>query len=380
MQRQTVEGLQIAKVLYDFVNEEALPGTGVEPQAFWAGFAALVRDLAPRNRALLDRREALETEIDRWHRDNKTKPFDPAAYAGLLERIGYIGPDPAPFSVATANVDPEIAEIAGPQLVVPVTNARYALNAANARWGSLYDALYGTDVIPDSEGAARGPGYNPVRGARVIAWARALLDRVAPLEHGSHADATLYAIRAGELVVTLAGGKTTGLVQPEKFVALKGETVAPSAVLLRNHGLHIEIRIDRTHPIGETDTAGIADLIVEAAITTIMDCEDSISAVDADDKTLAYRNWLGLMKADLSASFDKGGRNVLRRMEQDRVYTKKAGGELVLQGRSLMLVRNVGHHMYTDAVPRKFRPVPGRLAVPGPKPGAAARAPGCRAE
>ncbi|MGO9025864.1 MAG: malate synthase G [Beijerinckiaceae bacterium] len=350
MQRQTVEGLQIAKVLYDFVNEEALPGTGVEPQAFWAGFAALVRDLAPRNRALLDRREALETEIDRWHRDNKTKPFDPAAYAGLLERIGYIGPDPAPFSVATANVDPEIAEIAGPQLVVPVTNARYALNAANARWGSLYDALYGTDVIPDSEGAARGPGYNPVRGARVIAWARALLDRVAPLEHGSHADATLYAIRAGELVVTLAGGKTTGLVQPEKFVALKGETVAPSAVLLRNHGLHIEIRIDRTHPIGETDTAGIADLIVEAAITTIMDCEDSISAVDADDKTLAYRNWLGLMKADLSASFDKGGRNVLRRMEQDRVYTKKAGGELVLQGRSLMLVRNVGHHMYTDAV------------------------------
>jgi malate synthase len=350
MQRQTVEGLQIAKVLFDFVNEEALPGTGIEPHAFWAGFAALVRDMAPRNRALLDRRDALQAEIDRWHRDNKTKPFDPAAYRGLLERIGYIGPDPTPFSVATANVDAEIAEIAGPQLVVPVTNARYALNAANARWGSLYDALYGTDVIPDSEGAARGPGYNPLRGARVIAWARALLDRVAPLAQGSHADATLYAIRAGELVVTLAGGKTTGLAQAEKFVAFKGETAAPSAVLLRNHGLHIEIRIDRTHPIGESDTAGIADLIVESAISTIMDCEDSISAVDADDKVLAYRNWLGLMKGDLSASFDKGGRSMQRRMEEDRTYTKKGGGELVLQGRSLMLVRNVGHHMYTDAV------------------------------
>jgi malate synthase len=350
MQRQTVEGLQIAKVLYDFVNEEALPGTGVAPQAFWAGFAALVRDFAPRNRALLDRRDTLQAEIDGWHRDDKTKPFDVVAYSGLLERIGYVGAEPAPFSVATANVDPEIAQIAGPQLVVPVTNARYALNAANARWGSLYDALYGTDAIADTDGAARGPGYNPVRGARVIAYARALLDRVAPLAQGSHADATLYAINGSDLAVTLADGKTTGLAQPEKFVGFKGDTSAPSAVLLRNHNLHIEIRVDRTHPIGKTDQAGVADLVVESAISTIMDCEDSVAAVDADDKTLVYRNWLGLMKGDLAAGFDKGGRSVTRRMEADRVYTKKNGGELTLQGRSLMLIRNVGHHMYTDAV------------------------------
>jgi malate synthase len=350
MQRQTVEGLQIAKVLYDFISEEALPGTGVAPHAFWAGFAALLRDLAPRNRALLDRRDTLQAEIDRWHRDNKTKPIDPKAYSAFLESIGYIQPEPAPFAATTAKVDAEIAEIAGPQLVVPVTNARYALNAANARWGSLYDALYGTDVIPETDGATRGPGYNAVRGARVIAWARDLLDRVAPLAAGSHADATLYAIAGNELVVTLTDGKATGLAEPKKFVAFKGETAAPSAVLLRNNGLHIEIHVDRNHSIGKTDKAGVADLVVEAAISTIMDCEDSVATVDAEDKTLVYRNWLGLMKGDLSATFDKGGRSTLRRMAEDRVYTKKGGGELALVGRSLMLVRNVGHHIYTDAV------------------------------
>jgi malate synthase len=350
MQRQTVEGLQIAKVLYDFVNEEALPGTGVERQAFWSGFAAMLRELEPRNRALLDRRDALQAQIDDWHRANRTKPFDKPAYTGFLESIGYIQPEPVPFAVATANVDPEIAHIAGPQLVVPVTNARYALNAANARWGSLYDALYGTDVIPEAGGAARGPGYNPVRGNRVIAWARELLDKIAPLATGSHSDVTHYAIAAGELAATLADGATTALADPQKFVAFKGVTSAPSAVLLRNHGLHIEIAIDRNHPIGKTDQAGVADLIVEAAISTIMDCEDSVAAVDADDKTLVYRNWLGLMKGDLAASFEKSGHSLMRRLAADRVYTKKGGGELVLQGRSLMLVRNVGHHIYTDAV------------------------------
>jgi malate synthase len=350
MQRQTVEGLQIAKVLYDFISKEALPGTGVEEKSFWAGFAALLRDLAPRNRALLDHRDTLQAEIDRWHRNNKTKPIDAKAYAAFLESIGYVRPEPAPFAVTTANVDAEIAGIAGPQLVVPVTNARYALNAANARWGSLYDALYGTDVIPETDGAARGPGYNATRGTRVIAWGRELLDRVAPLATGSHSDATLYAIAGNELVVTLAAGKTTGLAEAEKFVAFKGEPVAPSGVLLRNNGLHIEISIDRTHSIGKTDKAGVADLIVESAISTIMDCEDSVAAVDAEDKTLVYRNWLGLMKGDLSATFDKGGRSTQRRMAPDRVYTKKGGGELALLGRSLMLVRNVGHHMYTDAV------------------------------
>ncbi len=350
MQRQTVEGLQIAKVLHDFVNEEALPGTGVDRRVFWFGFAALLRDLAPRNRALLDHRDALQSEIDRWHREHATKPFDKEAYTSFLKTIGYIEPEPAPFAVTTANVDAEIAHIAGPQLVVPVTNARYALNAANARWGSLYDALYGTDVIPETDATARGRGYNPARGSLVIAWARELLDQVAPLASGSHLDATHYAIAAGELAVTLADGTTTALAQPEKFVAYKGVTSAPSAVLLRNHGLHIEIAIDRDHPIGKTDKAGVADLIVEAAISTIMDCEDSVAAVDADDKTLVYRNWLGLMKGDLAASFDKGGHSLIRRLSPDRTYTKKGGGELVLNGRSLMLVRNVGHHIYTDAV------------------------------
>ena len=350
MQRQTVEGLQIAKVLYDFVNDEALPGTGVEPHAFWSGFAALLRDLAPRNRALLDRRDALQAAIDRWHQDHKTKSIDKAAYTSFLESIGYIEPEPAPFAVTTANVDAEIAKIAGPQLVVPVTNARYALNAANARWGSLYDALYGTDVIPETDGATRGSGYNPLRGAKVIAFGRELLDKIAPLAAGTHADATLYAIVGGALAVTLANGTTTALAQPEKFVAYKGAAGAPSAVLLANHGLHIEIAIDHNHPIGKTDRAGVADLVVEAAISAIMDCEDSVATVDADDKTLAYRNWLGLMKSNLAASFDKGGRSVMRRMAEDRVYTKKEGGDLVLRGRSLMLVRNVGHHMYTDAV------------------------------
>jgi malate synthase len=333
--------------LYDFINDEALPGTDVDAALFWPALEAIIADLAPRNRALLARRDELQAKIDAWYREHE-RPFDLAAHKRFLREIGYLVPEGEDFAATTERVDPEISSIAGPQLVVPVTNARYALNAANARWGSLYDALYGTDAIGD-DGAPRGPGYDPARGARVIAFARDFLDEAAPLAQGSHHDARRYAVESGRLLVQLASGKT-GLRQPEKFVGYRGDPVRPAAILLVNHGLHIEIRIDRGHFIGKDDPAGIADLVLEAAVTTIMDCEDSIAAVDAEDKVAVYRNWLGLMLGHLATTLEKSGRTVDRRLNPDRTYTAPDGGRLSLPGRSLMLVRNVGHLMTSDAV------------------------------
>ncbi len=343
-------GLQVDRELYDFINDEALPGTGVTSEAFWAGFDRLVHGLAPRNRELLDKREELQRRIDAWYRENHDEPIDLEEYKNVLREIGYLVPEGDDFSARTANVDPEISTVAGPQLVVPVTNARYALNAANARWGSLYDALYGTDTIPEDGGCERTADYNPVRGARVIAWARDFLDQATPLASGSHADATQYAVADGALVVTLESGSTTGLADPSKFAGSRGDADAPSAVLLLNHGLHIEIRIDRKHPVGKADDAGVRDIILEAATTTIMDLEDSVSCVDAEDKVLAYRNWLGLIKGSLTASFDKGGRTVDRAMNAPREYTAPDGSTVTLPGISLMLIRNVGHLMTNPAI------------------------------
>jgi malate synthase len=343
-------GLRIARVLHDFVTTEAIPGTGIDPAAFWQAFGALVRDLAPRNKVLLRRRDTLQQQIDDWHRAHSGRPIDQDAYLRFLRDIDYLRPEQPDFAVTTTQVDAEIASIAGPQLVVPVTNARYALNAANARWGSLYDALYGTDAIPEDGGATRGGGYNKVRGARVIARARAMLDEAAPLAAGSHADATLYALDGATLSVTLKDGTKTGLRDADAFVGYRGDATGLTAALLRHHRLHIEIVIDRSREIGRQDPAGVADVVLEAAITTIQDLEDSIAAVDAEDKVLAYRNWLGLMKGTLEDTFEKGGRTMTRRLHTDRSYHKPGGGSLTLPGRSLMLVRNVGHHMYTDAV------------------------------
>ena len=343
-------GLGIARPLYDFVNREAIPGTGVAADAFWDGLGEIVRDLAPRNRALLARRDELQQQIDAWHVSQRGKPLNHAGYLRFLREIGYLLPEPPDFAVETSNIDPEIASIAGPQLVVPVTNARYALNAANARWGSLYDALYGTDAIPEDSGAARGPGYNTLRGERVIALAKQVLDEAVPLQSGSHADAVRYELAGPSLVVKLKDGSRAALRDPAQFVGYRGDAAALRAVLLRHNGLHLEIHIDRSHPIGKDDPAGVADLILEAAITTIQDCEDSIAAVDAADKVLAYRNWLGLMKGTLHDTFEKAGRMTTRRLHTDRQYDRPGGGTLFVSGRSLMLVRNVGLHMFTDAV------------------------------
>ena len=343
-------GLTVAKVLHDFINEEALPGTAVEPAAFWAALDGIVHDLAPRNRALLARRDELQAQIDAWHRERRGHVFDADAYTRFLRDIGYLEPEGADFAIATEHVDPEISAIAGPQLVVPVTNARFALNAANARWGSLYDALYGTDAIAEADGAARGGAYNPVRGGRVVARARAFLDQAAPLAEGSHADATGYTVVEGRLIVALGDGAVTGLARPDCFAGHQGAASDPSTILFVNNGLHFEIRIDRDHPIGREDAAHICDVVLEAAVTTIMDCEDSVATVDAADKVVAYRNWLGLMKGDLAATFDKDGRTTDRRLNPDRTYTTAEGAQMTLPGRSLMLVRNVGHLMTIDAV------------------------------
>lgn len=349
MDQVEVGGLGVARVLHDFVVGEALPGTGIEPAVFWPLFGALMRNLAPRNAALLARRAELQDQIDAWYGAHAGQAHDPAAYEAFLREIGYLVPEPPPFEIETANVDPEIASIAGPQLVVPLMNARYALNAANARWGSLYDALYGTDAIAETDGAERGRSYNKVRGKRVVARAREALDLAAPLSEGSHGDATGYAVEASTLVVRTAGGRI-GLADPTRFVGYTGDASAPATVLFRHNGLHLELRIDRAHAIGQDDPAGVADLALEAAVTTIMDCEDSVAAVDAADKVAVYRNWLGLVKGTLTATLEKGGRTVERRLNPDRAYTRADGGAGSLPSRSLMLIRNVGHHMYTDAV------------------------------
>ncbi len=347
-ERVQVGDLAVAKNLYDLIANEAAPGTGVSPEAFWASLEQIVKDLAPKNKALLKKREELQAKIDAWHRERKGQPHDAAAYKQFLIDIGYLLPEGEDFQITTENVDPEIATIAGPQLVVPVMNARFALNAANARWGSLYDALYGTDVIPESK-APKGPGYNPERGALVVAEAARFLDQAAPLASGSHSEATGYAVRDGKLVVSL-GDTETGLKDPAKFVGYTGSPETPSGVLLRNNGLHFEIQIDRNSPIGQEHPAGVKDVVLEAAVTTIQDCEDSVAAVDAEDKTLVYRNWLGLMKGNLEASFEKDGRMMRRALNGDREFNAPNGGTFTLPGRSLMLVRNVGHLMTNPAV------------------------------
>ncbi|MCA1298426.1 malate synthase G [Stappia indica] len=346
MDRIEIAGLKVAQNLYRFVNEEALPGTGVDAERFWSGLAGLVEEFAPRNRELLAIRDDMQSRIDAWHRANPG-PVDAPTYKAFLTEIGYLVPEGADFSVTTANVDPEIAELAGPQLVVPITNARYALNAANARWGSLYDALYGTDAMGSLPQAG---GYDPARGAEVIAFARTLLNERVPLT-GDWTAASGLRVEEGALRVENGTGGAMTLADPAQFVGYRGDAASPEAVLLRKNGLHIEIVIDPTHPIGGEDPAGIADVVLEAAVSTIMDCEDSVAAVDADDKVVAYRNWLGLNKGDLVAAFDKGGRSVVRKMAGDRSYTAPGGDtEFSLHGRSLMLVRNVGHLMTTPAV------------------------------
>ena len=347
-------GLQVARVLDDFIAAEAIPGTGVAVDDFWAGFSAIVRDLAPKNRALLAKRDELQAKIDAWHQARRGQRHDPAAYKAFLFEIGYLVAEGEAFEIATANVDAEIATIAGPQLVVPVMNARFALNAANARWGSLFDALYGTDVIAESPGREKGTSYNPARGELVIERAGKELDSIAPLVGASHGDATAYRIvreadRCSLRVATAQG--TTTLADPGQFVGFVGNAgEEPASVLLRRHGLHIEIQIDRSHDVGAVHPAGVKDVLLEAAVTTIQDCEDSVAAVDAEDKTSVYRNWLGLMNGALEETFEKGGETVHRTLVGDRTYTAPNGDALTLPGRSLLLVRNVGHLMTTDAV------------------------------
>ncbi|MDH0383297.1 malate synthase G [Comamonas aquatica] len=348
--RTQVHGLQVAHELHTFINEQVLPGTGVDAAAFWQGFDALVADLAPKNAALLAERDRLQTELDTWHQAHPGPITDMAAYQQFLTQIGYLVEPPKYAKATTENVDAELAQIAGPQLVVPILNARYALNAANARWGSLYDALYGTDAIPEDGGADKGKGYNPVRGAKVIAFARNFLDQAAPLATGSHQDSAGYRVEAGQLVVTFKNGNTTGLKDAAKFVGYQGDAAAPTSVLLKNHGLHIDILINKSTPIGSSDAAGVADVVVEAALSTILDLEDSVAAVDAEDKVLGYSNWLGILKGTLTESFDKGGKTVTRGLNGDRVYTGANGQPVVLHGRSLMFVRNVGHLMTNPAI------------------------------
>ena len=348
--RTLVHSLHVATPLYHFIQDEVLPGTGVDAAAFWAGFDAIVRDLAPRNAALLAERDRLQAELDAWHRKHPGPIRHMARYRKFLAKIGYLVPVPGKVKATTRNVDAELALQAGPQLVVPITNARYALNAANARWGSLYDALYGTDALPEDGGATRAGAYNPVRGARVIEYARHVLDRCAPLKQGSHVDSTAYRVVDNALAVTLGDGRSVGLRNPAQFVGFQGEMDAPSSVLLSHHGLHLDIRIDAGHPIGRSDPAGVADLVLESALSTILDLEDSVAVVDADDKVLAYRNWLGILKGTLTEPVTKNGKTFTRGLNPDRLYRGPRGEDVALHGRSLLFVRNVGHLMTNPAV------------------------------
>lgn len=350
IERIDVGGLRVAKPLYNLVKEEIAPGTGVDPDGFWTSFGEIVRDLTPRNRELLAKRDALQARIDEWHRQQPGPATDPATYRAFLEEIGYLVPEGEDFTIGTEHVDAEIARIAGPQLVVPVSIPRYALNAANARWGSLYDALYGTDVLPEGGGAERGNAYNPLRGAKVVEYANGFLDQAVPLAKGRYAEVTGYRVTDGRLVVTLVGDDETSLADASAFAGYRKSNGLIESVLLVHNGLHIEIQIDPEHPVGKASSAGVKDVVLEAAVTTIQDCEDSVAAVDTEDKVAVYRNWLGLMKGDLKASFPKGGKPVERSLKPDRHFTAPDGSSLTLHGRSLMLVRNVGHLMTNDAV------------------------------
>jgi malate synthase len=357
--RTNIHSLQVATNLYDFVNNEVLPGTGVKQEKFWQGFDAIVQSLAPKNAKLLAERDRLQTAQDAWHKANpgpitagdSSSSANMPAYRKFLEKIGYLVPVPKNVKATTANVDAELAIQAGPQLVVPILNARYALNAANARWGSLYDALYGTDVLSEANGCEKGKAYNPKRGTKVIEYARHVLDRTAPLKTGSHIDSTGYSVKAGKLVVALKGGKSSGLQDAKQFIGFQGTPAAPTSVLLQHNGLHLDIQINRATPIGASDAAGVSDLVVEAALTTILDLEDSVAVVDADDKVLAYRNWLGILKATLTEEVSKGGKTFTRGLNADRVYNAPSGkGTVKLHGRSLMFLRNVGHLMSNPAI------------------------------
>jgi malate synthase len=349
-QKTQAHSLQVATNLYDFVNDQVLPGTGVKQDKFWKGFDAIVQSLAPKNIKLLAERDRLQSAQDAWHKAHPGPIADMPAYRKFLEKIGYLVPVPKTVKATTTNVDAELALQAGPQLVVPVLNARYALNAANARWGSLYDALYGTDVISEADGCEKGKGYNPKRGAKVIEYARYVLDRTAPLKKGSHIDSTGYSVKAGKLVVSLKDGTNSGLQDAKQFIGYQGDAKAPSSVLLQHNGLHLDIQINRTTPIGASDAAGVSDLVLEAALTTILDLEDSVAVVDADDKVLAYSNWLGILKGTLTEEVSKGGKTFTRGLNADRVYTSAAGKKVKLHGRSLMFLRNVGHLMTNPAI------------------------------
>ena len=339
--------LAIAKELYDFIENEALPGSGLDSETYWKNFEQVVVDLSPKNKALLAKRDDIQAKIDEWHRNNT---FELQAYKAFLTEIGYLLPEVEDFQISTENVDEEIAILAGPQLVVPVRNARYCLNAANARWGSLYDALYGFDVISEEDGAEKGKGYNPKRGEKVVAFAKNFLDETFPLAQGSHADATQYAVEANALVVTLKDGSKTTVADAAKFVGYNGEASAPTEIVFKNNGLHAIVQIDASSPIGQTDAAGVKDVVLEAAVTTIQDLEDSIAAVDAEEKVEGYRNWLGLMKGTLEESIEKNGKTVTRKLNEDRTFKNVEGGETKVHGRSLMLLRNVGHLMTNPAI------------------------------
>ena len=347
--RTACGGLQVATELYRFINDQAIPGTGIDASQFWAGVDSLIHELAPVNRELVAKRDVIQEKIDAFHKARRGQAHDAAEYKAFLEEIGYLLPEPQNVSVSTNNVDPEVATTAGPQLVVPVMNARYALNAANARWGSLYNALYGTDAISSEGGAEAGSSYNPVRGNKVIAFAKQFLDESAPLASGSHSDVTGYAIDGGRLVATTTSG-TTGLKNNDQLVGYTGDASAPTAIVLVHNGLHFEIQIDASTPVGQSDAAGVKDILMESALTTIMDCEDSVAAVDAEDKVVVYKNWLGLMKGDLSETVSKGGKSFTRTLNADRQYIGANGGTVTLPGRALMFVRNVGHLMTNEAI------------------------------